>query len=297
MYQPVSCAPPPPMTGPAPAIDAIVPVHAEHPAALFATLQACLAQTRRIGTVYVVDDGSPDPVRLPADLADSGVVLVRLDMNRGIAAARNAALRESRSELVACVNVEVLPRPDWLEKCAAVMRGDPSVGACFTPTEPLDPGALLTRWRYRFQELALPESDGPTDIAIGHAVLFRRAALDEVGGYDESFRRILEDADVCQRMTARGWRVHFLTSTACTSIQPDSLLALARKELIRSGDDPAAPLPFGTLSGRLTRLLATRLARNLWRRRFSFLPVDVAVWGVGLVLAARRRPSRGARPR
>lgn len=270
------------------AVEAIVPVHAEPAAAFLATLQACLAQTLPIRRIHVVDDGSPEPVVLPAALSTHRVVLRRLDENQGIAAARNAALQHVQSELVACVNVEVLPRPDWVERCARYMLVDPSIGACFTPTDPIDPQSLLTRWRYRFQELGLPSTTGATDVAIGHAVLFRRAALDDIGGYDTGFRLIREDVDVCQRLRAKGWGVHFLTDTACTSIQHDSLVALSRKELIRSGDDPSNPMPLGALVAALTRETARRIGRNIWRRRFSFLPVDLAVWVLGVALAARR---------
>lgn len=271
-----------------PAVEAVIPAHNEHPAALVATLQACLSQTVRFTAIQLVDDASDPPVHLPAELEGSGISVLRLATNGGISAARNAGLERVRAEFVACVNVEVLPSPEWLERCLGYLVAHPTVAACFTRTDPLDSDGLLPRWRIRFQELLFPAETGPASFATGHAVLFRRAALAAVEGYDQRLRRINEDSDVCYRMRARGWDTHFLTGTSCTSIQVDSLVQLARKELIRRGDDPQSPPPASHLVAASTRMLGQRLARDLYRRRFSFLPVDVAVWAISVALLARR---------
>lgn len=270
-----------------PAIEAVIPAHDEHPAALVATVLACLGQSVSFAAVHVVDDASHPRVHLAAEL-EGCVSVLRLPTNGGISKARNAGLARVRSDLVACVNVEVLPQPEWLERCARHLAAHPSVGACFTRTDPIDPTAVLTRWRVQFQELLFPTATGPADFATGHAVLFRSAALTAVGGYDERMRRINEDSDVCYRMRARGWETHFLTTTSCISIQRDTLVQLARKELIRLGDDPNAPPAAGRLASASTRMLAQRLARNLFRRRLTFVPVDVAVWALSMALLAGR---------
>lgn len=279
-----------------PAVEAVVPAHDEDPAALIATVQACLGQSAPFAAVHVVDDASEPPVSLATELDGRRVSVLRLPTNGGISAARNAGLARVRSEFVACVNVEVLPRPEWAERGLRHLLDHPSVGACFTRTDPLDTAALLTRWRVRFQELLFPTETGPADFATGHAVLFRRAALDSVDGYDERLRRINEDSDVCYRMRAQGWETHFLSTTSCTSIQKDTLLQLARKELIRRGDDPQAPPPAGRLAAVSTLMLVRRLARNLYRGRLSFLPVDVAVWAVSLGMLLNRSIRRPRPP-
>lgn len=271
-----------------PPAEAVVPVHDEAAAALFATLQACLGQSVPFAAIHVIDDASRRPVSLPPELEGTSVSVLRLAPNVGIAAARNAGLARARSGFVACVNVEVLPRPEWLERCVRHLVAHPSVGACFTRTDPLHHDALLTRWRVRFQELLFPTTSGPADFATGHAVLFRRAALDAVDGYDERLRRINEDSDVCHRLRDHGWDTHFLATTSCTSIQQDTLVKLARKELIRRGDDPLRPPPISGLAAASTEMLVRRLARNVFRRRLSFVPVDVAVWATSLILLAGR---------
>lgn len=71
-------------------VDVVVPVYGERPQALTATLGACLDQTYPVSQLFIVDDGSPEAVRLPEGLAGRrDVHLIRLERNEGISAARN----------------------------------------------------------------------------------------------------------------------------------------------------------------------------------------------------------------
>src|SRR5208283_4966184 len=94
-----------------PPVDIIIPVYKERPDALAATIFACLHQSYPVSRIFVVDDGSPEPVSLP-DLGrfSSKVFLIRLAENQGISAARNSGIAHSNSPFLACVNSEVLPQ-------------------------------------------------------------------------------------------------------------------------------------------------------------------------------------------
>jgi glycosyltransferase involved in cell wall biosynthesis len=76
-------------------VAAVVPAYAEEEASLDRTLRALLEQTRPLACLLVVDDASPEPVRLPGGI--EGVDIVRLRRNGGLSAARNhtAALTSS----------------------------------------------------------------------------------------------------------------------------------------------------------------------------------------------------------
>jgi GT2 family glycosyltransferase len=52
----------------------------------------------------------------------------------------------------------------------------------------------------------------------GAALAIRRTAFDAVGGFDESFFMYFEDADLCYRLNAAGWQVHFAPVTTVVHV-------------------------------------------------------------------------------
>ena len=272
-----------------PEVDAIIPVYGERPDALAATLSACLKQTFPLSRIFVVDDGSPEPVSLPGWAESSPqILLIRLSENQGISAARNAAIARSSAVFLACVNTEVLPDPDWLATCHNYLTAHPDVGACYARVVPQWPDRLLTSWRMRFQEPKHEDRSGPAEFAHGHAVLFRKEAVDLVGGYDVRYRRHFEDWDICQRMRKLGWESHYVAESGCVSIQEDSLKSLAEKQLRDSGWSSPAESSLTHLYLHQTKWTIIRAGRNAVKGRLHFLPVDAALWAVTLWLATVR---------
>jgi GT2 family glycosyltransferase len=271
------------------AADVVIPVYGECPDALAATLSACLEQTYRISTIFVVDDGSPEPINIP-HWAQSmpQISLLRLPQNSGISAARNAAIACSNAPFLACINTQVLPAPDWLATCLNYLSNHPGVGACYARLVPHRPNRILTRWRMRFLETRFGEQSGPSPFAPGHAVLFRKEALDVVGGYDVRYRRHHEDSDICQRMRLSGWETHYVAESRCTSLQEDTLKQLAAKELRESYWYSPAESSLVHLYMHLSKWTLIRAGRNILKGRFYFIPVDVAIWASALWTATIR---------
>lgn len=270
-------------------VDVVIPVYGERSEALAATLSACVKQSFPISRIFIVDDGSPIPVSLP-DWAQSStqMVLLRLSKNLGISSARNAAIARSNARLVACINTEVLPAPDWLASCVDYLLRHPDVGACYTRLTSATPRRILTRWRMRFLETKFGEESGPTEFAPGHAVLFRKKVLDLVGGYDANHRFHHEDSDICKRMREAGWATHYLAESRCMSIQKDNLKQLAAKELRESYWYSPAESSLRHLFLHLSKWTIVRATRNIVKGRFYFVPVDAAIWATALWTATAR---------
>jgi GT2 family glycosyltransferase len=53
-------------------------------------------------------------------------------------------------------------------------------------------------------------SAGPVDWVVGAALLARREALDQIGGFDEAYFMYSEELDWCRRAKDAGWEVVFL---------------------------------------------------------------------------------------
>lgn len=165
--------------------------------------------------VIVVDDGSRTPVTV-ADCVGTScrVELIRHDTSRGPAAARNAGLRLCRTEFVSFLDSDVVPRPGWLESLLGHFC-DPAVALAAPRIVALEPGgSLLARYEAVRSSLDLGEREspvlpyGPVSYVPSAAIVCRRAAVEQVGGFDESLH-CGEDVDLCWRLVDSGFRMRY----------------------------------------------------------------------------------------
>src|SRR5687767_12997559 len=97
-----------------PVVSVVVPTRGRA-AYLEVTLDSLLDQrTEAAYEIVVVDDGAPDATAAVV-AARPPVRYVAHGQGRGLNAARNTGLRESRAELVAFVDDDVLVPPGWLD--------------------------------------------------------------------------------------------------------------------------------------------------------------------------------------
>jgi GT2 family glycosyltransferase len=194
---------------------------------LHACLDSVAAQTFTDFEVIVVDNGSSDgSVELIRHLAESFPRPLRLlenPENRGFCAANNQGFAVSQGEYIALLNNDAEADPGWLGAMLAAIRLKPDVGESdvgMVASKILvweDPRIIdkcghliypdgqnrgrgsgqLDRGQFNRQEEALwPD---------GCAALYRRAMLDEVGGFDEEFFAYADDAELGLRARIAGW--------------------------------------------------------------------------------------------
>ena len=164
--------------------------------------------------VIVVDDGSDVPVLTPDTAKCDSVTVLRHERARGPAAARNAGLRAATTEFVAFLDSDVVPRSGWLE----VMLGhfsDPAVALVAPRIVALDAESNeLARYEHTRSSLDLGRREAAVraHTAVSYvpsaAMLVRRSALVDEGGFDESMR-VAEDVDLCWRLEQAGWRLRY----------------------------------------------------------------------------------------
>ena len=85
-------------------------------------LSRCIAgllqQSLRPDEILVIDDGSRDSTREIANSYNE-VTLISHPENCGLGAARNTAFQSARNELVASLDADCVPEPEWLASLAA----------------------------------------------------------------------------------------------------------------------------------------------------------------------------------
>jgi GT2 family glycosyltransferase len=241
-------------------------------------LAALRAQSRPADRLVVVDDGSADDS--VAYLREEGVEVVERPTAGGFAAAVNAGIAAvgEDCDAIALVNTDVALDPDWLARTAEVLQAEPAAGSVACKMVSMDDAALIDDAGDALRRDGVCEQrgrgrrddgrfDAPGEVwgACAGAALYRRAALAQVGGFDEAYGMYLEDVDLALRLRLAGWTCRY---------EP----VVARHAGAGSG------APVGYFVARNTLLLVVRWFPLSWA---PYVAYRQASW---LVAAARRGP-------
>jgi GT2 family glycosyltransferase len=187
-------------------------------------LEALLGQSPPADEILVIDDGSRDA---SAEIAAKypQVTLIRHDGNKGLAAARNTAMRAARNELVASLDADCVADPDWLVQLADHLQDPSLAGAGGKLIEGVQKN-IADRWR----AVHMPQHWGDRvchpRFLFGCNNLFRKSAVLEIGGYDESMRTNGEDVDLCRRLREKGWDFLYTPAAVATHLRYDTTLSI-----------------------------------------------------------------------
>jgi N-acetylglucosaminyl-diphospho-decaprenol L-rhamnosyltransferase len=167
------------------------------------------------------DDGSLDAVRERFPWAR----VIAQTHRAGFGANHNRVIRETSGRYVYLLSPDARVEPGSLVRLGAYMDTNPRVGAVAPRLRYPDGRAQPSAWRFptpttallgtfTLSRLGVVQSGGAdprrVDWAMGAALLLRRAALDDVGLFDEGFFLYSEETDLCLRLAQAGWETHFL---------------------------------------------------------------------------------------
>ncbi len=174
-------------------------------AAIAEAVRAIITQPvpRDVFECLVVDDGSRDRTAEAAELA--GAVVVRLEKNRGRAAARNAGIERARGEWIAFTDADCVPSRRWLPcLLAAAETSNRQTMALAGKTIGLESRTPAARFIDLIgaldAETYLRHETMPWAPTCNLAC--RREDLLAVGGFDPEFKDY-ETADLCLRLGQR----------------------------------------------------------------------------------------------
>jgi GT2 family glycosyltransferase len=184
--------------------------------------------------IIVVDNASSDGSCEALGELHPSVACVQNKINRGFSAACNQALAMSRAPFVLLLNSDARINSDALSALLDCLKQNPRCAAagCRLIDEsgaetitarnflsPLNQAAEILGLHKWFGSRALRRSARiglvgkaeacPVDWIEGSCLLIRRAAIEEVGDFDEQFFMYSEDEDLCYRLRARGWSICF----------------------------------------------------------------------------------------
>lgn len=198
------------------------------------TLDQCLSNTCALEypglDILVVDDGSSDAT---ASIASQypAAQLLRIP-HGGLSVARNAGLEAATGQLVAYLDSDAYPTPEWPYYLALGMDG-PDVGGVGGPNvPPVDalPGA----------HRVAHASGGPVHVLVsddraehvpGCNMAFWRDTLLQCGGFDPIYTSAGDDVDICWRVQERGWEIAFHPAALVWHHRRNGLRAYLRQQL------------------------------------------------------------------
>jgi cellulose synthase (UDP-forming) len=213
-----------------PTIDVFITVYGEPIEIVLVTIRAAREMQVEHRT-WVLDDGDSDELR--AVCAEEGVgYLRRTEHVHAKAGNINAALKRTDGEFVMILDADHVPSPDFLLRTLPHMH-DPLVAFVQTPQAfPSARGLVATgaaESQRIFYELVLPGKNFFNAVfCVGTNVVFRRRALDEIGGMYTASNS--EDIWTSIELHRRGWRSVFVPETLARGLAPDSLLSYFKQQ-------------------------------------------------------------------
>jgi GT2 family glycosyltransferase len=186
-------------------------------------LQSLTGQTVSPLEIVIVDNGSSDgSVEMIEREFQTGsrvpIRLIRNRENRGFCQANNQGIELARGEYVALLNNDAEADARWLEGLSTAFAGRPDVGmAASKILVHGDPGRIDKAGHLIFLDgQNRGRGSGQRDVGQfdrteevlwpdGCAAMYRRAMLDQIGGFDEDFFAYADDAELGLRARIAGW--------------------------------------------------------------------------------------------
>ena len=217
---------------PVPDLSIVIVTHNGRELAL-TTLESALSHVGDLSVEWViVDSGSSDGTPEAVEERWPDISVTRLD-NVGFAVANNVGFAASRGRYVLALNPDTEVRWGRFDALVAAMDADRGIGAASVIQEESDGSFQSIRrdptvlralgealWLRKLpglealQERELDEQaydqEQTADWLVGAVLVIRRAALADVGGFDERFFMYSEEADLCRRIRDAGWTVRHL---------------------------------------------------------------------------------------
>jgi len=240
-------------------VTVVIPVRGELPPRLVQTVG-------RVARIIVIDDNSPVPIDTPSRNDDGvPITLHRRAVRGGPAAARNNGLDAVTTELVAFIDADCEPEPNWLDGLLPLFADEQValVAPRIVPTEPVGAQSALARFEHHRSGLDLGNRAGRVRARTrvpyvpSAAFVARSEVLQALGGFDEEMQ-VGEDVDLVWRLDEADWSVRYQPTASVAHRHRTRPLAWARRRF-----------DYGTSAGPLAL-----------RHPGALAPVETSAWSI-----------------
>jgi cellulose synthase (UDP-forming) len=251
---------PAPWAGDPPRVDVLIPTYNEPLDVVGPTVLAATRMTGAETSVYLLDDG--DRLEMAELATRYGATYISREEHGGAKAGNiNNALALTDSPFVAVFDCDHVPKPQFLTETVRYLV-DPSVAFIQTPQyyANREAGAVAVAAAIQqdlfFGVIARGKQSKGAMFCCGTNFVFRRAALEQVGGFPEN--SLTEDFELSMQLHELGWESRYLSTVLAHGMGPEDMVSYVSQQ---------ARWAQGCLSA-IPRIFRYRLP---WRLRLQYL--------------------------
>ena len=259
-----------------------------------APLSNCFVGNRPVEIIVVSDGDSDGSWRLAEAF---GARLIRLPQAGGPAKARNIGAKSASGDILFFVDADVEVHPATIAKVAESFEADPELDALIGSYDDA-PGAenFLSQYKNLIHHYTHQEAGLEASTFWGACGAIRRHVFEEVGGFDESYRRpCIEDIELGYRLKYAGHQIHLRSDIQVKHLKRWTPFSLLRADIFYRA------VPWTNL------LMQVQQARPAFYRRFTqelnlkwsskasvILVFGLMLSGLGVILAVTGLASAGS---
>jgi glycosyltransferase involved in cell wall biosynthesis len=178
--------------------------------------------------VIVVNDGSSDDT--PAIAGEYDIRLISTE-NRGLSSARNTGYQAARGDIVAYIDDDAYPDPDWARYLALTYLRSDYAGVGGPNLAPAGDGPIA--------DCVANAPGGPVHVLVNDTVAehipgcnmsFRKSVLETVQGFDPRYRAAGDDVDLCWRVQNQVGSIGFHPAAMVWHHRRNSMLMYWRQQ-------------------------------------------------------------------
>jgi cellulose synthase (UDP-forming) len=213
-------------------VDVMIPVYDEPVDVVEPTVAAAARIRGHDVRVWLLDDGRRAEMAEIADRHRVGYI-VRLEPGGAKAGNLNHALDITDAPIVAVLDCDHVPRPDFLERTVGHLE-EYLVAYVQTPqyyanagSSPIAAAAAAQQGLF-FGPICRGKDGVGAAFCCGTNVVFRRRALEHVGGFAED--SLTEDFELSVRLHERGWRSAYVPEVLASGLGPEDMASYVSQQ-------------------------------------------------------------------
>ncbi|MBK1990775.1 glycosyltransferase family 2 protein [Sphaerospermopsis aphanizomenoides BCCUSP55] len=220
-----------------------------------------------------------------------------------ISKSRNIGIKNASGNIVAFIDDDAIPPPDWIEKLLSIysLQSDKCAGVGGTVRDMTKPSYPLQYHRGITNVISNTIPIRSTDAVnynqpqgfwynslMGANSSYRKDVLEKINGYDEFFEYFLDETDVCLRIIQSGYEIHYSDVVVDHYPQPSHnrqdqkhltcWYSLAKNTTYFTLKHAFKKMPFPILIIRLTLLLIYRCLLRILRLKFTHHLSNEILW-------------------